>query len=256
MTKKKRNEFPVSIRKKVMKRAGNRCDRCWSKRDLEYHHKIPVSMGGDSSIENCIVLCHNCHSIAPSDPFLLEKFFLRFASIKEMIQYYNVNDEKEVMKSFSREIGVKYKDFKKFIKEDPMSHISSIKQGMRKFVDIFGHSGFNIPYGYNYIEQRLKINSKESNVVKDIYRWYVNGKSICEIVKMLNYSKIPSKKEGLWAKKTISKILKNPIYCGYHRFEEKIYKGNPPKIIDLESYKKVQSIIEEKGGIPKIYNFN
>jgi hypothetical protein len=213
-------------------------------------------MGGDSSYENCIVLCHNCHNIAPKDPFLLEKFFLRFASIKEMTQYYKANNEEEAFKLFSREIGITFKEIKMRIEEDPMSHIDTIKQGMRQRVNIIGHSGFNIPYGYNYEEHNLRINSKESRVIKDIYKWYLSGNSMGKIVKMLNSSKIPAKKGDLWAKKTISMILKNPVYCGYHRFEDKIYKGNHSKIIDLNSYKKVQNLISENGGVSKIYNFH
>ncbi len=100
-------------------------------------------MGGNSSNKNCLVLCHNCHNIAPKDPFLLEKFFLKFASIKEMIQYYKAVDEEEAIKSFSREIGIKYKEIKKRIEKDPVSHIDTIKQGMKKRVEITGHSGFN-----------------------------------------------------------------------------------------------------------------
>lgn len=102
------------------------------------------------------------------------------------------------------------------IEEDPMSHIDTVKHRMRKRVELMGHSGFNIPYGYNYEEQILRINSKEASVVKDTYRWYLEGESM---------GKIPTNKRGLWAKKTISTILKNPIYCGYHRFEEKVTKG-------------------------------
>lgn len=72
---------------------------------------------------------------------------------------------------------------------------------------------------------------------------------------MLNYQKIQSKRGGKWSKKTISAILKNPIYCGYHRFEGSVNKGNHQKIIDLATYRKVQNLIKEKGGKPKIYNF-
>ena len=249
------NDFSQIVKNISLKRANHKCERCWSKRDLEFHHKIPISQGGDSSQENCIVLCHICHNIAPKDPFLLEIFFLRFASIKEMVHYYNVLDEEEAIQSFSKEVGIEYKKIKKMIEDDPMSHIDTVKHGMRKRVEIMGHSGFNIPYGYNYEEQILRINSKEASVVKDIYRWYLEGESMGKIAKMLNSSKIPTKKWGLWAKKTISTILKNPIYCGYYRFEEKVTKGYHSKIIELSTHKKVQNIIAENGGIPKIYDF-
>ena len=80
---------------------------------MEFHHKIPVSLGDDSSPKNCVTLCHNCHHIVPKDPILLEKFFLRFAAIKEMILYYNAINEEDAIKIFSQEIGFDYKEIKK-----------------------------------------------------------------------------------------------------------------------------------------------
>ncbi len=107
------NDFSQIVKNISLKRANHKCERCWSKCDLEFHHKIPISQGGDSSQENCIVLCHICHNLAPKDPFLLEIFFLRFALLKEMVHYCNVLDEEEAIQSFSKEVGIEYKKIKK-----------------------------------------------------------------------------------------------------------------------------------------------
>jgi hypothetical protein len=72
---------------------------------------------------------------------------------------------------------------------------------------------------------------------------------------MLNLAKIPTKRGGIWAKKTISTILKNPVYCGYHRYEEKLTRGIHNKIIDAKIYKEIQKLICEKGGKQKNYDF-
>ena len=37
------------------------CERCSSRSDLEWHHRIPWSEGGDDSPENLQVLCQPCH---------------------------------------------------------------------------------------------------------------------------------------------------------------------------------------------------
>lgn len=34
---------------------------CKSSKQLEIHHKIPVSKGGSNEKSNLIVLCHKCH---------------------------------------------------------------------------------------------------------------------------------------------------------------------------------------------------
>ena len=249
------DEFPQSIKKLALRRTNNRCERCWSEKDLEFHHIIPFIINGKTNLENCLVLCHNCHNIAPSDIFLLKNIFLRFSSSKEMIQYYKVENEYQALKCICIEKGVNYKEIKQKFDKDPFTHVDAVKIGIKLRVEKIGHSGFNIPFGYEYKDGVLQINPKETEIVKYIYYQYLSGKSMGQIVKMLNSSKIPTKKRGLWAKKTISAILKNPIYCGYHRFEEKLTKGKHIKIIDTKSFKKIQKLICKKGGKQKNYNF-
>lgn len=113
-----------------------------------------------------------------------------------------------------------------------------------------GILGFNIPYGYDYIDGKLVPNKEEAEIVKKIYSWYLEGKSLSEIVKMLNNSKIPTKKQGFWAKKTVSTMLKNPVYCGYLRWEDYINKSDHEKIIDESTFNKVQDLIAARGGNP------
>ena len=61
-----------------------------------------------------------------------------------------------------------------------------------------------------------KINPDESEVVKKIFKEFINGKSISKIVEDLNRDKIPTKKgySGGWNTSTVSRILKNEKYMG------------------------------------------
>jgi len=113
-----------------------------------------------------------------------------------------------------------------------------------------GMLGFNIPYGYEYLDGKLQINADEARVVRDIYSWYKEGKSMGKIVKKLNSSKIPTKKGGFWAKKTISTILKNPTYCGYLHWENYVNKSEHEKIIDDFEFDEIQNLIAQRGGSP------
>ena len=113
-----------------------------------------------------------------------------------------------------------------------------------------GVLGFNIPYGYDYIDGKLVINKDEARVVRDIYSWYTEGKSMGEIAKMLNNSKIPTKKGGFWAKKTISTILKNPTYCGYLHWEDYINKSDHDPIVSENEFNEIQNLIAARGGSP------
>jgi len=113
-----------------------------------------------------------------------------------------------------------------------------------------GVLGFNIPYGYDYSEGNLTINDKEADVIKDIYFYYKDGKSMGEIAKMFDNAKIPTKKQGFWAKKTISTILKNPTYCGYLHWEEYINKSDHEKIVEDPDFDEIQNRIAQHGGVP------
>jgi site-specific DNA recombinase len=113
-----------------------------------------------------------------------------------------------------------------------------------------GMLGFNIPYGYDYINGKLHINPTEAASVKEIFSWYLSGKSIGAITKLLNDAKLPTKRGREWAKKTISTILKNPLYCGYLHWENYINKSDHECIITIQDFDKVQRILAEHGGHP------
>ncbi len=113
-----------------------------------------------------------------------------------------------------------------------------------------GVLGFNIPFGYDYIDHELLINSSESIVVKDIFSLYLQGKSLGKIAELLNNSKIDTKKGGFWAKKTISNIIKNPLYCGFLRWDNIVNKSNHEPIISITDFNLVQDAIKKNNGIP------
>ena len=113
-----------------------------------------------------------------------------------------------------------------------------------------GVLGFNIPYGYDYMDGKLNVNQTEALVIKNIYSWYLDHKSMGEIVTMLNDAKVPTKNQGLWAKKMVSTILKNPIYCGYLHWEKYVNKSDHEPIILVQSFNTVQGFIADQGGKP------
>lgn len=39
------------------------CANCGSKNDLEWHHIVPLSKGGNNIRSNIVCLCHECHNI-------------------------------------------------------------------------------------------------------------------------------------------------------------------------------------------------
>ena len=69
MTRKKRaatNHFKKSAKRRLVRRFGG-CQICSSSGDLTYnplktHHVIPVRDGGETVLENCMILCRDCHT--------------------------------------------------------------------------------------------------------------------------------------------------------------------------------------------------
>jgi len=99
--KQKKREFPPDVMRKVTGRTGNRCERCGIDFDEafqgEFHHIVPIVYGGDNGIDNCSLLCSDCHRAAPNvktkrDILIYKYYFLRFASFKEAAQHYGVNN--------------------------------------------------------------------------------------------------------------------------------------------------------------------
>lgn len=73
----------------------------------------------------------------------------------------------------------------------------------------------NTVYGYNKIDTyTLVINEQESEIVKLMFRWYIEGEGTRHIAIKLNEMGIPTKRQAKWIPKTVRRILQNPIYTG------------------------------------------
>jgi DNA invertase Pin-like site-specific DNA recombinase len=105
-----------------------------------------------------------------------------------------------------------------------------------------GYLGFNIPYGYDYQNGELILNPNESKIVKMIFQMYLAGNSISTIVELLNNRGVSTKKGKRWGKQTISKILKNPLYCGIKHLQDILHSGSHVKIIDIPTFNQIQQL--------------
>jgi DNA invertase Pin-like site-specific DNA recombinase len=109
-----------------------------------------------------------------------------------------------------------------------------------------GVLGFNIPYGYDYVEGKLVVNDSESIIVKNIFDMYRNKLSMKKIAEILNQKKIPTKFNKIWGPQTVSLILKNPLYCGFLHWEDYLNPGEHISIIDKNTFNDAQKSIQKK----------
>ncbi len=108
-------------------------------------------------------------------------------------------------------------------------------------------------YGYVYIDKRqkdgarLEIDTAKARVVRDVFRWRLEGASMYSIAKRLNEAGILSagyngKPGGRWSKNTVLQMLNSTTYIGQH-----LCSGITvpcPAIIDPQTFAAAQRISE------------
>lgn len=104
-----------------------------------------------------------------------------------------------------------------------------------------GILGFNAPYGFDFEDGDLLINEDESEVVKEMFSMYLSGSTLRKICRDLEMNDIRTKKgRNRWDPKTVQRILSNPIYCGYLKWDGIIYRSEIEGIIDEQTFNQVQ----------------
>lgn len=107
-----------------------------------------------------------------------------------------------------------------------------------------GHFSGKAPIGYRKINKELVIDEVESEVVKDIFKSYLSGLSVCSITKQLNEKNILNRN---WRTTTIDRMLCNYIYAGNYQHRKRIQNAETilledvcPAIIDKHDFELVQ----------------
>jgi len=120
-----------------------------------------------------------------------------------------------------------------------------VKLGMtRKAKFGTGYMGSGHPYGYVYEGGSLTLVEYEAEVVRDIYSMHSEGRSLRSIAGALNDSEIPSKKGGKWSGQSVSKILHNPLYAGYIKWDGAVRCGEHTAIIGRDVFESINGPIE------------
>ncbi|MBU3098714.1 MULTISPECIES: recombinase family protein [Clostridium] len=128
------------------------------------------------------------------------------------------------------------------------------------------------PFGYDYDLETKNyiINYNESEWVRQIFSWYLQGYGFNKIATMLKEKEVATKRGGVWASNTVRCMISNEAYIGtlvqgYTRSidvtmteREKIpedqryrHANNHTQIIDDEIFYKVQDILAERSSKAK-----
>ncbi len=101
--------------------------------------------------------------------------------------------------------------YSQFAQEESMSISRNCRLGVKKRMMDGTYKTATTPFGYDYVNGKLQINSEKAEIVKQIFSWYVSGIGMTEIAMRLNQQKV---RKEVWRQSTIRCILTNEKYIG------------------------------------------
>ncbi len=111
------------------------------------------------------------------------------------------------------------------------------EQGKRTCNDVLGYA----PDG----KDSLKIIEGEAATVRLIFEKFIAYKSYLPVADLLNAMGKHGKRGASFKAQTIRKIVRCHAYIGYYTFHGQYFKGNFPPIIDLNTWNRVQNIVNK-----------
>lgn len=99
------------------------------------------------------------------------------------------------------------------------------------------------PFGYTYNREKklLVIHPETSKVVRAIFQDRVaNGASLDAIVRTARNRGWPTPRGGHWVSTTVLRVLQNPLYSGFVRFNGKLVAASAEPLIDQETWNAAQ----------------
>ena len=153
--------------------------------------------------------------------------------------------------------------YSQFAQEESMSISRNCRMGVHKRMMDGTYKTASTPFGYDYIDGKLKINPQKAEIVKQIFSWYVSGIGMNEIAVRLNSLGV---RKDVWRHGTIRCILTNERYIGdsllqkrfttdtlpfkavRNRGEKEQYyvKGTHEPIIEKSVFDNAQRMLSEK----------
>ncbi len=113
--------------------------------------------------------------------------------------------------------------------------------GMRQKAESgLGPLGFRVPYGYRLKDGKLFIEENEAEVVRSIYTQYLGGQTMDMIAWGLNARGVLTSTDSQWTVWSISRILHNPVYAGFLRWDDLIIPSEHQGVIEPSAFNEVQ----------------
>ena len=110
--------------------------------------------------------------------------------------------------------------------------------------------GGPIPLGYRLENKKLIVVPEKADVVRRIFRRYLEIQSPLNIARELNADGIGTSTGGVWNKEFVLRILRNYVYIGKVFYEGKVYEGEQDAIVDIETWDMVHRFLRDNNPRP------
>lgn len=106
------------------------------------------------------------------------------------------------------------------------------------------------PLGYDRAEDgRLVVNAEEAELVRRIFRMYLEEESMAQVAYQLNMEGVKTKKGGEWTARAVRDVLTNELYVGNYRVAGVNQHVAEYAIIDKDLFDRVQRVrLRFRGG--------
>ena len=131
----------------------------------------------------------------------------------------------------------------------------NVRRGMKTSAQKGRYTGGTCPLGYTInADKKYEIDPKYAPVVRDIFQLYSEGKTITEIVKILNDRGLRTSRGHAFTHNSLRTMLKNKKYIGTYEYNGEVtIENSVPPIVDVDIFNKVQDLLafNQKAGAHK-----
>lgn len=173
--------------------------------------------------------------------------------------------EKENIHSLSGDGELMLTILASFAQEESRSVSENCKWRIRKDFADGKLVNLRFIYGYRIEKDKIEINKSEAEIVRMIFKDYIDGTGCTLIAKKLRAMGITKIRGGIWNSERVVDIIKNEKYTGNALLQKKYVKdhltktlvcnkgnlpmyyaeGTHPAIIDMETFQRAQEIISK-----------
>ena len=114
-----------------------------------------------------------------------------------------------------------------------------------------GILGFHPPLGYDLQEGRLRPNESEAPIVREIFDRCKERQTLEEIAEALNGEGHRTKRGTSWRPVKVFRILHNPVYAGFLRWDGFTRPADHEALVTLEAFNDVQEGLRSRALVSK-----